>query len=172
MGYLVCDKCEGYYELQPDESPEDFIDICECGGNLKYSNSPDENYTGSPNNKRSHVVIGSGYSEKMLSKYNNMTIIGAIIGLIGLIGLLFSAMSIILIIAGAILFSIGLGERKSWDKGIKGEATVYSYLRHLPDHYFTLNDVKLPNGRGNIDHIVLGPTGIFVIETKNINGYF
>ena len=36
MGYLVCDKCGGYYKLQPEESPENFGDQCECGGNLKY----------------------------------------------------------------------------------------------------------------------------------------
>jgi len=34
-GYLVCDKCEGSYELQSGESPEDF-DRCQCGGKLKY----------------------------------------------------------------------------------------------------------------------------------------
>lgn len=36
MGYLVCDKCKGYYELQPGESPGDFSDKCECGGTLDY----------------------------------------------------------------------------------------------------------------------------------------
>ena len=35
-GYLVCDKCNEYYKLQPGESPEDFTDKCECGGSLKY----------------------------------------------------------------------------------------------------------------------------------------
>jgi len=35
-GYLVCDKCQGYYRLQEGESPEDFSEYCECGGNLKY----------------------------------------------------------------------------------------------------------------------------------------
>ncbi len=34
--YLVCDKCGGYYELQPGESPDDFNDKCECGGILGY----------------------------------------------------------------------------------------------------------------------------------------
>lgn len=33
-GFLVCDECGGYYELQLDESPDDFIDKCECGGKL------------------------------------------------------------------------------------------------------------------------------------------
>ena len=35
-GYLVCDKCGGYYELQPGEKPEDFNLNCDCGGHLKY----------------------------------------------------------------------------------------------------------------------------------------
>lgn len=36
QGYLICDKCSGYYQLQPDESADDFSDTCECGGELKY----------------------------------------------------------------------------------------------------------------------------------------
>ncbi|KYC48910.1 MAG: 50S ribosomal protein L40e [Candidatus Methanofastidiosum methylothiophilum] len=45
MGYLVCDKCGGYYELQEGESPDDF-GVCECGGELKYTKTisqPNEN---------------------------------------------------------------------------------------------------------------------------------
>lgn len=34
--YIVCDKCGGYYQLQPGESPDDFSEECECGGNLEY----------------------------------------------------------------------------------------------------------------------------------------
>lgn len=41
MGYLICEKCEGYYELQQGESPGDFSDECECGGKLKYVESFD-----------------------------------------------------------------------------------------------------------------------------------
>ena len=32
--YLYCDKCGGYYVLNPGESPENFSNICECGGHL------------------------------------------------------------------------------------------------------------------------------------------
>ena len=35
-GFLVCDVCGGYYELQPDEAPDDFSDECECGGKLEH----------------------------------------------------------------------------------------------------------------------------------------
>lgn len=37
MGYLVCDECGGYYELQEGEKPDDFSDECECGGKLHYT---------------------------------------------------------------------------------------------------------------------------------------
>lgn len=52
--YLICDKCGGYYELQKRETPEDFTDRCECGGNLKFHHSdPDinrvSNYTDEKN---------------------------------------------------------------------------------------------------------------------------
>jgi len=40
-GYLICDGCAGYYQLQHDESPEDFSDVCECGGKLRYLESYD-----------------------------------------------------------------------------------------------------------------------------------
>lgn len=36
MGYLICDDCAGYYELQEGEYPEDF-DRCQCGGRLEYA---------------------------------------------------------------------------------------------------------------------------------------
>jgi DNA-directed RNA polymerase subunit RPC12/RpoP/ribosomal protein S9 len=35
-GYLICEDCSGYYELQKGESPEDF-DECSCGGKLVFS---------------------------------------------------------------------------------------------------------------------------------------
>ena len=38
-GYLVCNKCNSYYELQNGESADDFEDNCDCGGHLVYKES-------------------------------------------------------------------------------------------------------------------------------------
>jgi heat shock protein HtpX len=38
-GYLVCDKCNGYYKLKSGELPDNFTNRCECGGKLEYRNS-------------------------------------------------------------------------------------------------------------------------------------
>lgn len=40
--YLVCGSCGGYYELKPEESPDDFDLECECGGELIYSENLEE----------------------------------------------------------------------------------------------------------------------------------
>ena len=59
-------------------------------------------------------------------------------------------------------------ERARLRKGTLGEAAVGLILEGLPDSYIVFNDPG--KRRGNIDHIVIGPTGIFVIDTKNWRG--
>ena len=55
--------------------------------------------------------------------------------------------------------------------GWEGEKKVVQLLRSkLSDDYILINDLCIRSGRGDIDHIVLGPTGIFVLETKNWSG--
>ena len=58
-------------------------------------------------------------------------------------------------------------------KGWVGEKKVARYLRRLSEEYTVLNDVILPTETGTtqIDHIVVSPYGVFVIETKNYRGW-
>ena len=68
--------------------------------------------------------------------------------------------------------SVNDAEGYSWIRGLKGENEVFKCLETLPKDYFIFNDVKLPGKGGNIDHIVIGPSGVFVIETKNYSGKY
>ncbi|WP_442855652.1 nuclease-related domain-containing protein [Acinetobacter sp. NCu2D-2] len=61
-------------------------------------------------------------------------------------------------------------------KGKLGELAVHAHVKlYLKDpHYILLNDLTLPDAQGTttqIDHILLSPYGIFVIETKNYKGW-
>jgi hypothetical protein len=60
--------------------------------------------------------------------------------------------------------------RRRVHKTIQGETAVSGLLRSLPNDYFLLNDVVLPGHPGNVDHVVIGPCGVVVIETKNYTG--
>ena len=61
---------------------------------------------------------------------------------------------------------------KKYKRGYEGEIRVTKHLKsELTDEYYMINDVNLPPyDRGNLDHVVLSPKGIFVIETKNHRG--
>lgn len=59
-------------------------------------------------------------------------------------------------------------------QGWFGEKTVSAILSALPKEYKPVNDVMLRQNNGKttqVDHIVVSPYGIFVIETKNYKGY-
>ncbi|QKS73022.1 NERD domain-containing protein [Paenalkalicoccus suaedae] len=59
--------------------------------------------------------------------------------------------------------------------GEEGERKVTDRVeKELPEDYLLLNDVVIPNRRSGtqLDHIVIGPTGVFAIETKDITGRF
>lgn len=58
-------------------------------------------------------------------------------------------------------------------KGAQGEFAVHQALRALPDEFIVFHDFHPINRateqpvKWNIDHIVAGPTGVFVIDAKN-----
>jgi hypothetical protein len=57
----------------------------------------------------------------------------------------------------------------SWAQGAEGEEVVGQILEGLREQgWCVIHDVSF--GRGNIDHIVVGPGGIFTIETKSRGG--
>lgn len=64
-------------------------------------------------------------------------------------------------------------EKARLSGGRRGEHEVAYALKWLPRDYLVLNDITLvaPGlGRQQFDHLVVGPQGIFHLETKNING--
>ena len=54
------------------------------------------------------------------------------------------------------------------DTGAKAEQAVAEALQELPDDYYVFHDLEFPGF--NIDHVVLGPNGIFLVETKSQKG--
>ncbi len=58
-------------------------------------------------------------------------------------------------------------------KGKIGEKGVRGHLSKLPQEYKVLHDLmlKTATGTSQIDHAVISPYGIFVIETKNYDGW-
>lgn len=83
---------------------------------------------------------------------------------------LWSSVGLVLIPLAYVLGLTSLRERTVWRTGSRGESSVLSELEKLGDDYRVLNGIVVPPNRGDTDHIVVGPNGLFVIETKNYAG--
>jgi Nuclease-related domain len=59
---------------------------------------------------------------------------------------------------------------RAWARGAGGEEKLAKALSDLPD-LIILNDRAVPGTRGNIDHIVIAPAGVFVIDAKRYEGH-
>jgi hypothetical protein len=59
-----------------------------------------------------------------------------------------------------------------WDRGADGEVNTAAALDDLRRHgWTTFHDVRWPGRqRANIDHVAVGPGGVFVIDSKNWSG--
>lgn len=59
-----------------------------------------------------------------------------------------------------------------WERGALGEEITARALAALPeDDWAVLHDVRWPGRRyANVDHVAIGPPGVFVIDSKNWSG--
>jgi Nuclease-related domain len=57
-------------------------------------------------------------------------------------------------------------EAESWYRGVLGERRVAELLTQLGEGWTVLHSVPVGKGASDIDHIVVGPPGVFTINTK------
>lgn len=58
-----------------------------------------------------------------------------------------------------------------WEQGAAGEVEVAKALEALPPGWVVLHDLAWPGRpKANIDHVVIGPSGVFVVDAKNWSG--
>lgn len=75
-------------------------------------------------------------------------------------------------VIGAIVVAEGLFSRRwrdldRWSRGAGGERMTAALLDELsPRRWAVWHDLRVPGSRANIDHLVVGRTGVWVIDTK------
>jgi Nuclease-related domain len=59
----------------------------------------------------------------------------------------------------------------TWQRGAHGERRTARLLDRLTrDGYVVFHDLAVPGSPANVDHLVIGPTGLFVIDSKQWTG--
>ena len=62
-------------------------------------------------------------------------------------------------------------QARSWQRGAHGERRTARLLDRLTrDGYVVFHDLAVPGSPANVDHLVIGPTGLFVIDSKQWTG--
>ena len=82
------------------------------------------------------------------------------------VGILFFLVAV----AAAILLAWGDRRLGNFLKGAKGEEWVAHELAFLGPEYAVFNGMRIGGGKQNFDHIIVGPAGVFIVETKNWKG--
>ena len=60
---------------------------------------------------------------------------------------------------------------RAWDVGAHGEEVFAASLDRLTgEGLYFLHDRRIPPTRANIDHIVIAPSGVYIIDAKNYTG--
>jgi hypothetical protein len=74
---------------------------------------------------------------------------------------------------GGLLLALGATPQheRSWARGALGEEVVArSLAKHLRPGTLVLHDRAIAGSRGNVDHIAVAPSGVWVIDSKRYEG--
>jgi len=82
----------------------------------------------------------------------------------------YASVGLILIPLSYVLGLYAYRSYMGWSSGPTGEEKVLAELEKLSDGYVLIRNAVIPPSRGDIDYILIGPNGIFVIESKNVGG--
>jgi hypothetical protein len=62
-------------------------------------------------------------------------------------------------------------QARTWQRGAHGERHTARLLDRLTrDGYVVFHDLAVPDSPANVDHLVIGPSGVFVIDSKQWTG--
>jgi len=80
----------------------------------------------------------------------------------------------------AVVAAVGVGwrlrflpsaETRAWQRGAIGEQRTGRVLGDLERRgWRVLHDLAVPGSRANLDHLVIGPTGVFLVDSKQYRG--
>jgi hypothetical protein len=79
----------------------------------------------------------------------------------------YEAAGLLVLVAVIAWMWAGTMDAERWLRGAEGEVATARLLASLnPRRWTVMHDLPLPGSRANVDHLVIGPTGVWVVDTK------
>jgi hypothetical protein len=100
------------------------------------------------------LMMAAGFALLIRSAGAGGRIAGAALALAGALG-------------GRLAWRVG-SDAERWLDGASAEQATARYLSSLPRRGWSVwHDLRVPGSRANIDHVVIGPPGVWVVDTKS-----
>jgi hypothetical protein len=65
----------------------------------------------------------------------------------------------------------GSQDARNWRRGARGERRTARQLDRLAQEgWVVFHDLAVPGSRANVDHLAIGPAGVFLVDSKNWRG--
>jgi Nuclease-related domain len=121
--------------------------------------------------RRRRAAEWAGYRRTLLLRFAAVTAAALVVGIFAWpLGLAIPAAAIV---AGGLAFLLRFrvsADSKAWQRGAKGEQSTARRLRRLGRGWTVFHDLAIPGSRANADHLVIGPPGVFLIDSKHYRG--
>ena len=124
-------------------------------------------------NESEDNIEDNGFNFDIKNMDTNSTIIaiGAIIFILSIIEILAinSGIGIVALFIGVIILCYGLYKTRDVKESEKRTRIIREHLLTLPDEYYVFYNVKTPTSPSSINHLVVGPTGIYALLSQKYN---
>ena len=114
---------------------------------------------------------GFDFDIKNIDANSTVMLIGAVIFILSIIEILLinSGIGIVTLFIGVIILCYGLYKTRDVKEYEKRTRIIREHLLTLPDDYYVFYNVKTPTSSSSINHLVVGPTGIYALLSQKYN---
>src|SRR6266536_299000 len=121
--------------------------------------------------RRRRAAEWADYRRTLFLRLAAMTAAAVVVGIFAWpLGLAIPAAAVV---AGGLAFLLRFrvsADTTAWRRGAKGERLTARRLRRLGRGWTVFHDLAIPGSRANADHLVIGPPGAFLIDSKHYRG--
>ena len=114
---------------------------------------------------------GFDFDIKNMDANSTVILIGVVIFILSIIEILLinSGIGIVTLFIGVIILCYGLYKTRDVKEYEKRTRIIREHLLTLPDDYYVFYNVKTPTSSSSINHLVVGPTGIYALLSQKYN---
>ena len=124
--------------------------------------------------KSSGILIDdneNGFNIKNTDGNQTIIIVGAIIFILSIAEILLinSGVGIIALFIGVVILCYGIYKTRDVKEVQERTRIIREHLLSLPEEYYVFYNVKIPTANSGINHLVVGPTGIYALLSQKYN---